>query len=288
VRASIVVTTYNSAPYIRTQLDAIARQQPFRDVEVVVSDNGSIDDTLQIVAAYRDRFPRCMIVDSSDARGVAHAKNVGASAASGDSILFVDDDDEVGDGWLGAMLDALGGDPFVAARLEHHRLNPPWTIAYRGEPQADGLAGSNPPFLPHAFACSIGIRRSLHDAVGGFDESMLGGGEDNDYCYRIELLGTELRFVPSAIVHYRHRRQLAAIYRQSRGYGQGAVELLNRYRQAGMRRPPAWRAFVSWLLIVPRLPLESLSVAGRARWFWRLGWRVGRLEASIRSRIFAP
>ena len=55
-----------------------------------------------------------------------------------------------------------------------------------------------------------------------------------------------------------------------------------------MRRPPAWRAFVSWLLILPRLPLDLLTVGGRARWCWRLGWRVGRLEASIGSRTFAP
>lgn len=288
MRASIVIPTFNGSAHIRDQLDALARQSGLDDVEIVVSDNGSTDDTVDIVRSYEDRFPHLVVVDSAGDRGVSFARNAGAAIARGDELLFIDDDDVVGDGWLDAMLAALAEHPFVAARLEHRLLNPDWTIGHRGEPQVDGLERAVPPYLDFAFGGTLGVHRSIHEAVGGFAVEFRRGADDCDYCYRIALSGTALTFAPDAIVHYRHRQRLPALFAQARTYGESTVRLLSIYHGQGMGRPSVPKAIASWVLMVPRLPFELPTRAGRARWVWRLGWRLGRLEGSARWGIFSP
>jgi len=51
-------------------------------MEVIISNNGSTDETVAIVEQYQEKLPNLRIVDSSDQRGAAHARNVGALAAA--------------------------------------------------------------------------------------------------------------------------------------------------------------------------------------------------------------
>lgn len=280
-----MIPTFNGAQVIRDQLDSIARQNGSDGIEVIVSDNGSTDGTLDLVRPYAGSFGRLTVLDSSSRRGVAHARNAGAEAATGDAIIFCDQDDVVGAEWLAAMRSALVAHPFVAARLDHRRLNPGWTRQYFGEPQAAGLANTTPPYLPYAWGGTIGVHRDIHIATGGFDESFGQGGEDNDYCYRLQRSGTPLTFVPGAVIHYRHRQRLSAIYEQSHGYGLASARVLKRYQDRGMGRPSQLRAIGAWISLPLLTPVRVRSQAGRARLVSRLGWRVGRLEGSIKDRV---
>lgn len=284
MRLSIVIPAYNCAETIGAQLQAIADQEWSGDYEIVVADNGSTDSTTTVVDDYRLVDPRVRVVDASGHPGASYARNVGAHEATGECVLFCDSDDVVGSGWLVAMATALETAQLVAARLEHRRLNPEWSVRERGEPQTDGLVDTDPPFLPFAYAPSLGIRRELHDRIGGFDTTFREGGEDNDYCYRAQIAGVPITFVPAAVVHYRHRTEMGAVFRQTRGYGRESVKLLAEYSPYGMQRPSQVHAIVSWLLIVPRMVLELPTKRGRARWIIRLGWRIGRLDASLRTQ----
>jgi GT2 family glycosyltransferase len=286
VNLSVVIPTFNGADTIGDQLDALATQDWHGFLEVVVSDNGSTDETRAIVSRYSEQFSRLTIVDSSDVSGAAHARNVGASVATGDCLLFLDDDDRVGDGWLEAMEAALERHPFVAAKLDRSRLNASWTRAVYGEPQRDDLIAS-PSFLPFAFGGSLGVWRELHAKIGGFDEALLPTGEDVDYCYRIQLSGTPLIFVPAAVIDYRERQSAGDIFRQFRSYGATWVNLLQGYASYGLQRPSQLRALASWLLLLLRLPLYLGTRRRRAVWVSLLGWKIGRLEGSVRLRILA-
>jgi GT2 family glycosyltransferase len=286
MNVSVVIATFNGIETLGEQLDALAEQDWQGSFEVLVSDNGSTDGTQALIQRYAERFPRLVSVDSSDVPGVSHARNVGASAATSDYLLFCDQDDKVGVGWLKTMASALECHPFVAARLEHRRLNPAWTLGFYGEPQRDELPAPAS-FLPYAWGCSIGVRRDLHIDVGGFDETFHEGGEDNDYCYRIQISGTPLQFVPAAVVHYRHRQRLNEIFRQSRGYGRESARLLKLYHSYGMQRSPQLRELASWLRLIARLPFYLRARERRAQWASQLGVRLGRLEGSIRGRYLA-
>jgi glycosyltransferase involved in cell wall biosynthesis len=282
---SVVLACRNAERYLAGQLEALARQECPLPWELVVSDNGSTDGSVGLVERYRSRLPRLVVLDSSRRRGPAAARNEGVRAACGSTVVFCDADDQVAPGWLAAMVRALGEHDLVAARLEHDRLNEPWAIPVRN-PQP-GLLDTDPPFLPYSFCAALGVRRAVHEALGGFDETFADGGEDRDYCYRAQLSGVPLVLVPDAVVHYRHRRGALEMYRQARGYADGQVRLYRAYRHLGLGRPPLPQAVVSWVLTPVKLVPALRSRRSFALWMARLGWRVGRLKASVRLRVWA-
>ena len=285
IQVSVVLAARNAAEYLARQLEAIAGQVYSEPWELVVSNNGSTDRSRSILEEFRPRFSRLVVIDSSSSVGAGAARNAGVQVAKGDRILFCDADDEVGPGWLAAMAAALENHGLVAARLDHDMLNEPWSLPARNP--APGLLDTEPPFLPYMFCAGLGVRRSVHEGIDGFDESYEGAGEDRDYCYRAHLTGTPLVLAPGAVVHYRHRREALGMYRQARGYADAHVRLYRDYRHLGLGRPPLGPALVSWAVTPAKLVWALTSRHGFATWMARLGWRVGRVEASIRYRVWA-
>ena len=275
----------NAEQHLAVQLEALAAQTCPLPWELVVSDNGSTDGSVAVVERYRDRLPRLVVIDSSARRGPSAARNQGVSAASGSLLVFCDADDEVAPGWLAAMTTALAEHELVAARLDHERLNEPWMVPVRN-PQP-GLLQTDPPFLPYTFCAALGARRELHEKLGGFDETYPDGGEDRDYCYRAQLSGVPLVLADGAVVHYRHRDGALAMYRQARGYAYGQVRLYRAYRHLGLGRPSLAQAVASWLVTPVKLVPALRSRRTFALWMARLGWRVGRLKASVRHHVWA-
>jgi GT2 family glycosyltransferase len=287
VEVSVILPSHNGARTIAVQLEALSRQQWSGEWELVFVDNRSTDGTRAIVESFRDRLPILQVVEAGERSGISYALNCGVEAAKGTSIVFCNDDDEVAPGWLAAMGDALREDEVVAGRLEHERLNEPWVMDVRGEPQADRLPEWGfLPYLPFAFGTAIGVRRSMHDAIGGFDEKIAPAAEDMDYCWRLQLAGAEIRFVADAVTHYRMRADMRGLWRQAHNYGVGNVLVYKKHRDLGLT-PPArpWRRGVrAWLGVGKR----ALFAWSRPRFLllvWHLGLRTGMLKASVRERV---
>src|SRR5262249_34069027 len=196
------------------------------------------------------------VVAASERPGAAYARNSGVRASTAGAVVFCDADDEVAPGWLSAMGEALCVHDFVACRIDLDKLNEPRIVASRGRTQVDALQRMPyPPYLPHAGAGTLGVRRWLHDAVGGFDESFR-VCEDTHYCLRMQLAGHQLSFVPSAAVHVRLRVNLWHIFRQARNYGEYSVLLYKASRALGTEPlPHPWRLGLrAWRTIVRGLP----------------------------------
>ncbi len=283
---SVVLAMRDAERYLHEQLTAIARQRCEVAWELVVADNGSTDGSIGIVEGFRDQLPALLLVDASAVAGAAAARNEGVRRARSRNIVFCDADDVVAPGWLAAMAEGLEQQPLVAAQVDHHSLNPAWTLEMRSS--GAGLLQSDPPFLPYTFGAALGVRRTLHDELGGFDESLDVACEDRDYCYRAQLGGVELTLLPDAVVRYRHRTDPVPCYRQWRGYSWGSVRMYRDYRAYGLGKPPPARAVLAWPLLVARLLPALRSRRALAVWASRLGWRVGRLQASLRYRVWAP
>jgi glycosyltransferase involved in cell wall biosynthesis len=282
----VIIPCLNEANFIGTQLEALAAQHWSEPWEVIVADNGSTDRSLAIVERYKGRVPNLRVVDASDRRGQAHAKNVGARAGMGNALAFCDADDEVASGWVAAIGEALSRHDLVASRFEIEKLNPPWVRQGRGTPQRNGVQRYwYPPYLPHAGGCGLGVKRALHEAVGGFDETwpVL---EDTDYCFRIQLRGTTLHFVPGAVVHIRFQQTSGGVYRQAFRWGKYNVLLYKKYRPLGMPEL-SWKTGVSaWISLLRDLP-QICSKSSRTSWLWQFACRSGRLQACIRYRVLA-
>jgi GT2 family glycosyltransferase len=287
VELSVILPTHNGARTIGHQLEALSGQQWSGDWEVVVVDNRSTDDTRAVVERYRERLPGLVVVDANDKAGVSYALNRGIEASHGSSIALCNDDDEVAPGWLAAMGDALRAHDLVAGRLEHERLNDPSMIEVRGQPHGGRLPEWGVlPHLPFAFGATIGVRRSLHEAVGGFDEEIAPAAEDMDYCWRLQYAGAEIQVVPDAITHYRMRADVRGLFRQAYNYGLGNVIVYKKHRQLGLAPAPhPWRRGIrAWLGLVKR----ALLAWSRPRFLllvWHTGLRAGMLRGSLKHRV---
>jgi len=106
LRASVVINTYNRAPYLRRLLPGLAhlRGGPF---ELVVVNGPSTDETHAVLDDYRQRIK----LVSCPSRNLSHSRNLGIAAAAGDIVVFIDDDalpDDVH--WLARYLDAFAAD----------------------------------------------------------------------------------------------------------------------------------------------------------------------------------
>jgi glycosyltransferase involved in cell wall biosynthesis len=279
---SVIIPCLNAAKTIGAQLEALGNQHWEHPWEVIVSDNGSTDDSRAIVEGLRAQLPNLRVVDASDRRGPAHAMNAGASAARGEALAFCDADDEVAPGWVAAMGAALSIHDFVACRIDLEKLNPPW-MQRRSPQERDVQRYSYPPYLPHAGGGTLGVKRRIHEAAGGFDES-LPYLQDTDYCWRVQLAGTALHFVPDAVVHVRLRHTLPGVMRQALHWAEYNVLMYKRYQRFGMPRLTLREGLMGWYSLLRNLP-RVRSKADWARWVWGFGWRVGRLGGSIKYRI---
>jgi glycosyltransferase involved in cell wall biosynthesis len=281
MRLSVVLPCRDAAATIGLQLDALVRQTLQAPWELLVVDDCSTDATPSVVMRYADRLP-LRIVRADGRGGSARARNVGAREARGESLVFCDADDLVAEDWLAKMHDALQEHEVVASRSEHELLNEPWARAPREE--VDGLPRLPfPPHLPFASTFGLGVRRARHDAIGGFDES-LPALHDVDYSIRLQLAGAQLHYAPGAVVHYRNRDTIPAIYRQAAAYARDMARI---QRQFGEPTGHRWRWPLRGWLGIARAAARAHTKSGRARTAWALGWQVGRLRGSLRYRVFA-
>lgn len=231
MKLSVIIPCYNAGATIAEQLEAFVVQQWSESWEIIISNNGSTDTTLDIVEQYRERLPNMRIVDSSEKKGAAYAMNVGAKAAKGDALAICDADDVVAPGWVAAIGEALEQYEMVASRFDYEKLNGDWSQRnHKWLSQQKGLPKTR--FHPHllfAGCCGLGMRRELHEALGGFDES-IPVLFDPDYCFRAQLRGAKIEFVPEALVHIRNRTKLSRAFSQARVWGRYNVLLYKRYR----------------------------------------------------------
>jgi len=270
VGLSVVVPVRNGGMLLHAQLAALLAQEVGVPLEVIVADNGSTDGTQRFVQRLADADSRIRLVDASLRPGAAVARNRGIAACRHPLVAVCDGDDIVSDGWAQATATALVAAPFVAGPLEYDRLNPFWASAVRNRSLEHGfmyVAGG--PRWPYPFGCNTGMHKEVWERVGGYDEDLTGGGEDNDFSWLVRReLGVEPAWAPDAVVHYRCRQDLPDIYRQARAYGAGAVRLSVKW--AG-----------DWP--VPPRPWGHLETA--ARYFW-MGLRRVRDRQSLASQVF--
>lgn len=96
---SIIIPVYNTERYIKYAIDS-ARNQSYRNIEIIVVDDGSTDKTAEIVQREAGSDPRIEIISLEKNQGVSHARNVGMQHAKGKWVVFLDDDDTLGNDYV--------------------------------------------------------------------------------------------------------------------------------------------------------------------------------------------
>ncbi|MUL36453.1 glycosyltransferase [Gloeocapsopsis dulcis] len=278
---SVIIPCYNAAKTIAVQLDALANQT-WTDWEIIVVDNGSTDESIAIVEKYQKQIPNLRLIHASDRPGAAYARNVGVKAATGEALLFCDADDQVEPGWLSAMGKALLKYDFVAGQFDYTQLNEPWLVnSGIFQVQKAGLSQYEfPPYLPFAGSGNLGIKTALHQAVGGFNEDLI-YAEDTDYCFRVQLIGTQLHFIRDAVAQIRLRHTFKDIYRQGKNWAESHIYLRLLYG-ASVSKIMVLGYLMKSILYPLKIVFYLKNKSELAEWLWVLSWNIGLLKGSIK------
>lgn len=178
---SVIIPTYNRGWAIRDAVDSVLNQD-FSDYELIIIDDGSTDNTMQILDRYGDKI----VVLYQENKGVSAARNRGIAAASGQFIAFLDSDDI----WLPKKL---------SIQIDFFKSNPDALICQTGEVWIRNGIRVNPKdrhkklsgmiFEPSLSLCLVSpsavmMKRHLFETTGLFDEN-LPACEDYDLWLRI-------------------------------------------------------------------------------------------------------
>ena len=139
-------------------------------------------------------------------------------------------------------------------------------------------------YLPFASGANLGVRADVWRRLGGFDEGFRGGGDDVDFCWRVQHAGCTLGFVPEAVVHYGERRTSRELARQFRGYGRQDPHLFRKHRERGMPPSTLRDGMRAWAHLFMRAPRYAGAPSRRGEWVRQVARRWGRIEGSIRFR----
>jgi GT2 family glycosyltransferase len=198
---SIVIPTFNGGSRIGNCLNAILSQAAGRDVEILVVDDGSTDDTAKVVGQY----PRVRLVSQGNA-GPATARNHGAILARAPIVLFTDDDCVPVPNWLDAMLKPFSDPAVVAAkgvyRTRQRRVTARFVqIEYEDRYRLMARLDS----IDFVDTYSAAYRRDRFLEMGGYDDSFpVACAEDIELSYRMSARGWKMKFAPRAVVFHTH------------------------------------------------------------------------------------
>ncbi|MBP6824560.1 MAG: glycosyltransferase [Acidobacteria bacterium] len=277
---SIIIPAYNSAPFLAETLGS-AFAQTYRDFEIIVINDGSTDNTDEVLAEFLGRI----IYIKQPNRGVMAARNAGLKAARGRYIALLDSDDLLMPRFLEALIGMLEADPALSVAYPNAR--------YFGWPKHDGklhqdvFPVSEPVTFDRALKreCYIfGLlvfRREVIEALGGYDESLAGqGAEDFELWLRMLQHGYRFKFTREVLALYRWRQDslsntsvkilscVVSVYEKLlRG------ELTDDQRQWIETQMPEWRAQLSYAQFKDALAKRSYAEARKhlaeARRFYR-------------------
>jgi glycosyltransferase involved in cell wall biosynthesis len=267
---SVVIPARNEAPGIRRTVRAVLRHHvPGVAIEVIVVDDGSADGTSEV--AFRAGARVVQVTRSPGNPGAA--RNLGARAAKGGTIVFLDADCVPSTGWLGALLDAhdegaaaVGGsieaapDQGLAARCNH----------YCGSYHVhSGRARGGVPNHPPA---NLSVRRTAFLSTAGFTERLpaADGHEELAWQERLRQAGHAIHFEPSAVVLHRYRPGWLSLLRRNYRW---AYSALRSKRGAAVVRF-AW-LYRRPVLLIAAAPALALVHTGHTLFCWA---RAGVLE----------
>jgi glycosyltransferase involved in cell wall biosynthesis len=215
-KVSVVLPTYNCAEYVGATVESVLNQT-YKNYELIIVNDGSTDDTNQVLAHYIDNNSTIRYFKQEN-KGHAAARNAGISTATGDFIAFIDSDDKWLPDKLDAQVRAFEEDPevgFVHCNLygfgenQEVRVRGP-QLTQEETDQYSGYIFDNLYFRKIIITTtSVMIRKECIDAVGMFDENLTRfGSEDRDLFLRI-LREYKAKYINKPLAMYRNRSDSA-------------------------------------------------------------------------------
>lgn len=226
---SIIIATHNGASWLEKLFNSFECSNFYNNYEIIIVDNASSDDTALVVGEYRRKL-KINVRHNSENQSFARACNQGAIIARGEYLLFLNNDIEVTDGWLDALLytavakDNVGvvGARLVYSEMPERGLNAgkSYLLQHRGVRfYRDSKNGRLVPFnvgngeeaivvsadaqkIPAVTGACLLVRKDSFEAVGRFDENYNYGYEDVDLCLKLLRKGYMNYYCPISLLFH--------------------------------------------------------------------------------------
>jgi GT2 family glycosyltransferase len=221
MQTTIVIPVFNQCGLTRKCLETLRANTPAHaSLEIIVVDNASTDQTRDVLQDAQRSWSLLRLLTNQQNLGFARACNQGARAATGDYVVFLNNDTQVHPGWLEPLVGTLDRDPRVGI-VGSLLLNTDGTVQSAGMYLVDchqtgmpfmmWMYGSGTPpgqrsqhnqarVCPIVCGACLATRRRLFDELGGFDEGFINGHEDVDLCLRCGERGFLVVYQPASVV----------------------------------------------------------------------------------------
>jgi len=259
---SVIVVNLNGESFIRRCLDSLL-SQTFVDFETIVIDNGSADQSVNII---RSCYTTVRLVSLPDNIGFAAANNMAARQARGDWLALLNSDAFAEPDWLNQLWSAtlvqpdivsfacralLDGDPHYldGAGDVYHCSGKVWRA---GHLDPNGPKWDRPREVFGPCAAAAFYRRDVYLEQNGFDEDFFCYCEDVDLAFRLRLSGFRCHYVPAAVIRHVGSATSGRASRLARYYGHR--NLIWTF----VKNMPGW---LFWLCLPLHLVMNLVSIA---------------------------
>ncbi len=202
-----------------------AFENNYERFEVILVDNSSSDNSVEIASRFQERRQKLTIVRNSCNLGFANGNNIGIKLAGGKYIAFLNSDTEVDPYWLTALVKVMEGDSTIGAAQSKLLLFDRKTYDSAGDfidPVGFGFRRGGDwgetdkgqydeiQEIFSARGASMITRQSVLGVAGNFDTNFFLNLEDIDLCWRIRLHGFKILFVPESVVYHKGSGTIAS------------------------------------------------------------------------------
>ena len=233
-RLSVIILNYDGRRWLPACLDAVLAQRAAPPFETILVDNSSTDGSVEFL---RTNYPLVRVIETGANLGFAGGNNAGARAASGEWLVFLNNDTVADPNWLTSLWAAHVAHPgyalFTSKLVFLHdasavdsagdgylRAGGAFKLGHGGA--AEAFAESREVFGACGGACMIA--RELFEALGGFDPRFFMIYEDVDLSYRARLRGHRVWYAADAVVKHAGSGSIGTISPAAVFYGQRNLE----------------------------------------------------------------
>lgn len=288
-RVAVIILNWNGAKFLREFLPSVVRFTPNDIADVIVADNGSTDDSLEIL---RRDFPGVRRIEFSENHGFAEGYNLAIKQIQGEYkyTVLLNSDVKVDDDWLTPLHAFMESHPEVGAvQPKLLSLTEPSRFEYAGA--AGGFLDRNgypycrgrlfdtteldrgqydtPMEVDWATGAALMVENALYIKVGGLDREFFAHMEEIDLCWRMRLAGRQVWAVPSAHVYHLGGGSLPAENPRKTylNFRNNLLMLHKNLPRSVRRRRLIWRRLLdtlAWIRFVVSADFKNASAVVRA------------------------
>ena len=221
---SVIVPVYNVEPYLRECLDSIIHQT-YRELEIILIDDGATDGSPQICEEYREKDERVRVFHTEN-RGLAAARNLGVDSARGEWIMFVDADDFVSPDFCAIPLQTALEQDADLVIFEHKRVG--WPIPPKEKERPSGVLAW-PEAVEHGYPAPWNklYRRELFRGIR-YPEGRV--YEDVATTHRLVYAANRIVRIDLPLYYYRYRKDSISRRNDERVFNDLYMAYLERYQ----------------------------------------------------------